>query len=180
MSFDLQPTHLRDEKVILKPLQVTDFDPLYQVASDPLIWANHPNKNRYQREVFQNFFKGAMESGGAFLILDAPSGKPIGSSRFYDYNAEENSLLIGYTFFARQCWGRGFNQSAKTLMLLYAFQWVKTVQFHVGAENIPSQKAMKKLGAKKLGELEVAYYGEPNKLNFVYEIKKEQFLIQSG
>jgi RimJ/RimL family protein N-acetyltransferase len=176
MSFELQPIHLRNEKVILQPLQASDFERLYRVASDPLLWANHPNKNRYQPEVFQNFFKGALESGGAFIILDAPHGEPIGSSRFYDYDPKEKSVLIGYTFFARNCWGQGYNRAVKELMLAHAFQWVDRVIFHVGAVNIPSQKAMTKLGATKTGELEVAYYGEADKLNFVYEISRETLL----
>jgi RimJ/RimL family protein N-acetyltransferase len=56
-------------------------------------------------------------------------------------------------------------------MLSYAFDHVHRVIFHVGANNIRSQKAMEKLGAIKEGEEEVAYYGEATRLNFVYLIK---------
>jgi hypothetical protein len=34
------------------------------------VWEQHPNKDRYQREVFENFFKGAIESKGAFKIVE--------------------------------------------------------------------------------------------------------------
>lgn len=170
-DFEFKPLSLKNELISLVPLKISDFERLYQVASDPEIWANHPNKNRYQRPVFENFFKGAIASGGAFLILDEKE-QPIGSSRFYDFNAVERSVLIGYTFLARHCWGKGYNSTLKTLMLDHAFQFVDTVLFHVGSENIPSQKAMAKLGAIKIEEIEVAYYGEPIRENYVYRINK--------
>ena len=169
-----QPIQLKDQKVILEPLQEMDFEALYQVASDPLIWEQHPNPDRYQRHVFENYFKGAMESGGAMLIRDADDRLVIGCSRFYDYDSGGRSVLIGYTFFARSCWGRGYNPAAKRLMLDYAFQFADQVIFHVGANNIRSQKAMERLGAIKTGELEVAYFGEPSKMNFVYTIQSSR------
>src|SRR5690606_19801712 len=141
----------------------------------PNVWAQHPNKNRFEREVFQNFFKGAMESKGAFLILDKNSEEIAGSTRFYNYNERDNSILIGYTFYAVKFWGKGLNSSAKKLMLDYIFQFVDKVIFHVGAENFRSQKAMEKLGATKTGEIVIAYFGEPDRLNFQYEIKKENW-----
>ena len=168
---NLQPT-LENEYVKLVPLQNNDFEQLYEVASDPLIWQQHPNKDRYKREVFQNFFQGAMESGGAFKIIEKNTGEIAGSSRFYNFNEEENSIFIGYTFYARKFWGTKMNGQVKKLMLDYILQWVDKVNFHVGKDNIRSQKAMEKLGAKKVGEATVAYYGEPDRLNVVYEISK--------
>jgi N-acetyltransferase len=169
---DLQPIDLENEKVKLVPLSENDFERLYEVASDPLIWEQHPNRNRYQKEVFETYFKGAMESGGAFLILNAATCEPIGCSRFYDLDEHAKTVTIGYTFYGRNCWGKGFNPSAKSLMLAHAFNFSDSVIFHVGAKNIRSQKAMEAIGAQKIREEEVAYYGEASNLNFVYEIKK--------
>ena len=168
---NLQPIHLHSELVSLRPLTATDFESLYEVASDPLIWEQHPNPDRYKRDVFQNYFKGAVESGGAFIILNQHE-QVIGSTRFYDYDPAKSEIKIGYTFFARSCWGQDFNRSSKLLMLSYAFEFVNRVLFHVGASNIRSQKAMEKLGAIKIGEEEVAYYGEATRLNFVYLIQR--------
>ncbi len=101
---NLQPI-LENENVKLLPLQEDDFEVLYQVASDPLIWEQHPNKDRHKREVFQTFFEGAIASKGAFLIIDKKKNNIIGSTRFYDYNDTDRSLLIGYTFYGRNYWG---------------------------------------------------------------------------
>ncbi len=169
---NLQPTHLKNELVMLVPLVAEEFDALYAVASDPLIWEQHPNPDRYKIEVFENFFKGAVESGGAFIIRDTQTNSVLGASRLYDFDAANSEIKIGYTFFARSCWGRGINKEVKKLMIDYALGFVEKIIFHVGASNFRSQKAMEKLGAEKIGEEVVAYFGEANRNNFVYEIKK--------
>lgn len=175
MIFNLQPT-LQNEKVILYPLQEIDFDGLYKVASDPAVWAQHPNKDRCKMEVFRVFFDGAIKSGGAFKIVNKDNGNIIGSTRFYDYNEKENSILIGYTFYATAYWGKGFNHTVKTIMLEYIFDFVSKVYFHVGADNIRSQIAIGRLGTTKIGEEEVAYFGEQPKMNCIYSLTKEEWL----
>jgi RimJ/RimL family protein N-acetyltransferase len=174
MRFDIQPV-LEDDKVILYPLQEEDFEGLYEVASDPRIWEQHPNKDRWKKEVFRIFFDGAMQSKGAFKIVDKATGNIAGSTRLYDYNEQENSIMIGYTFFATRFWGKGINRSVKTIMLDYLFQFVSKVYFHIGALNIRSQIAIERLGAEKVGEQEIAYYGEPLKLNYIYCISREKW-----
>jgi RimJ/RimL family protein N-acetyltransferase len=167
MTFELQPS-LQDEHVRIEPLQAGDFDALYAVASDPLIWEQHPNRERWRREVFENFFKGALESGGAFRVTDQENGELIGSSRYYDL--KEAEVSIGYTFIARRCWGKAYNRALKRLMLDHAFRFVDRVIFEVGAQNLRSRKAMEKLGGVLIGEKQVAYYGEPPRLNVIFQI----------
>lgn len=179
MSFSIQPT-LQNEKVILYPLLKEDFEDLYAVCSDPDIWAEHPNKNRWKREAFQNFFEGAMQSGGAFKIVDKKTNEIIGSTRFYGHDAEDDSVLIGYTFFATSRWSKGFNVSVKSLMLDYIFQYVNKVIFHIGAGNVRSQNSIVKIGAVKVDELVVTYYGEAPKLNFVYEVMRKEWNDRNG
>ena len=174
MNINIQPT-LENENVILHPLQDKDFDDLYAVASDPKIWEQHPNKDRCKIEVFKVFFDGAMQSKGAFKIVNKASGHVMGSTRFYDHNQEENSISIGYTFYGREYWGKGFNHSVKSLMLDYIFQFVSKVHLHIGAENIRSQIAIGRLGTTKIDEQEIAYFGEQAKLNYIYCLTKEEW-----
>ena len=174
MEFELQPT-IENEFVKISPLKEDDFEALYKVASDPLIWEQHPNKDRYKREVFETFFKGAMESKGAFLVFDNKTGGVIGSSRFYGFDKEKKTVVIGYTFLAKDHWGTTYNRALKTLMLNHAFTVADKVIFHIGAYNIRSQTAIGRLGAKKIGEVEMEYYGEAKKLNFIFQIDKEEW-----
>lgn len=171
MNFNIQP-QLENDNVILIPLMPEDFEALYTAASDPKIWEQHPNKDRWKREVFHTFFDGAIQSKGAFKIVDKRTKEIVGSTRFYDFNPDTDSLLIGYTFYTVSCWGKGINRSVKEMMLDYAFQFISKVQFHIGAENIRSQIAISRIGAEKISEEQVAYFGEPSKLNYVYEINK--------
>jgi N-acetyltransferase len=174
MPINLQPI-LQNELILMQPLQPSDFEILFKVASDPLIWEQHPNKNRWQREAFQIYFDGAMESNGALLVTDNATGEIAGCSRFYDYNEKDNSVFIGYTFIARKFWGKQYNPAMKKLMINYAFQLVNTILFHIGAENIRSQIAIGREGATKRKELTVAYYGEPDRFNFEYELTKDKW-----
>ncbi|MFN4365915.1 GNAT family N-acetyltransferase [Chryseobacterium hispalense] len=175
MKFSIQPV-LENEKYQLIPLQQGDFESLYKVASDPEVWNQHPNKDRYRREVFRTFFEGGMESGGAFKIIEKSTGEILGSTRYYDYDKQNNSIFIGYTFYGRKSWGKGINPQIKKLMLDYIFQFVEVVHFHIGKENYRSQIALERLGGQKIAEQDVAYFGEPTRTNFVYEIKKENWL----
>jgi RimJ/RimL family protein N-acetyltransferase len=172
------PTLLENERALLYPLQESDFSELYALASDPLVWEQHPVKDRWQEPVFRNFFDRGMESRGAFRIVDKASGQTAGSSRFYDYDPEQQSIYIGYTFYGRRHWGKGLNPSVKALMLDYAFRFADTVHFHVGAYNIRSQTAVMRLGAVKTGELEMPYAGEISNLNFIYTLSKAAWQAQ--
>ncbi|AZA57896.1 GNAT family N-acetyltransferase [Chryseobacterium shandongense] len=174
MKFSIQPV-LENEQYQLIPLLQGDFESLYQVASDPEVWRQHPNKDRYRKEVFSTFFEGAMKSGGAFKITEKYSSEILGSTRFYDYDEENNSIFIGYTFYGTKSWGKGINPQVKKIMLQYIFQFVDTVYFHVGKDNMRSRTAMERLGAENRGEQEVAYFGEPTRINILYQIKKEKY-----
>jgi RimJ/RimL family protein N-acetyltransferase len=169
MAFDLQP-RIENQWVKLEPLAAGDFEALYAIASDPLIWQLHPNKDRYQREVFATYFKGAIESGGAFRVLDGVTGAPIGCSRYYDWDETGRMIAIGYTFIVRSHWGGRYNLALKTLMLDHAFRFVDRVIFHVGAGNLRSRRAMEKLGGVLIGETAMSYYGEPSHQNVIYKI----------
>ncbi len=104
LLFNLQP-NLENDKVRIRPLQESDFDSLFSLASDPLVWAQHPVPDRYKREVFENYFRGGIESKGAVLVMDVATNQVIGTSRLYEYNPEDNSIVMGYTFFGREFWG---------------------------------------------------------------------------
>jgi RimJ/RimL family protein N-acetyltransferase len=175
MNLDLQPT-LQNEWVRIEPLHANDFERLYQVASDPLIWEQHPNKNRYERDVFQAFFDDALAGGAAFLAFDAKTNQLIGSSRYYDVSVAENSIAIGYTFLARAYWGGNYNWALKSLMLDHAFQVADTVVFHIGENNIRSQKGTGKLGAVKVGEVEKTNYGTSvTIINYTYHLPRAKW-----
>ena len=147
MKFDLQPT-LIGSLVSLRPLGRGDYENLFAVASDPLIWEQHPEPNRWQRSVFEALFERLLESGGALLVQETSSGAVIGSSSYYAWNPEANDVVIGYTFLTRRVWGGRYNAELKRLMVDHACRFVDRVWFHVGNGNRRSQIAMTKIGAR--------------------------------
>lgn len=171
MAFNLQP-HLKAELIELRPLAPGDWDELFAVASDPLIWEQHPERDRYKDEVFKVFFREALESGGAFVVIDRKTQQIIGSTRFYGYDPEKSEIEIGWTFLARKYWGGRHNREMKDLLLAHAFQFVENVVFFVGEKNFRSQKAMEKIGAIKVGTATRMYGNHPPTLNVKYVIRK--------
>jgi RimJ/RimL family protein N-acetyltransferase len=171
MAFDLQP-HLRGELIELRPLAPGDWDELFAVASDPLIWEQHPERDRYKEDVFRIFFNEALESGGAFVIVDLKNQHIVGSTRFYGYDPEKSEIEIGWTFLARKYWGGRFNAEMKRLLLNHAFKFVERVVFFVGEDNVRSQRAMEKIGGIKMGTATRTYGNHPPTPNLKYVIRK--------
>lgn len=161
METSWQPV-LENELVLLRPLKQSDYEELYQVASDPLIWEQHPVYSRHKREEYDTFFEESLESGKSLVMIDKETNKIFGSTRYYDYNPDNSSVKIGGTFLDRAHWGGTYNFSNKLLLLDYAFRFVNKVIFEIAEENIRSQK-----GTSRFGVVE----GE----HFIKEIKGEKY-----
>ena len=145
----------------------SDFEPLYGVASNPVLWEQHPEKNRWKRSVFLTFFQGALENDlGCFTIRDKSAGVVIGSTRFYSHDASVEAVRLGYTFLCPSYWGSGANQEMKEVLLEFAFTIVENVYFDIGKENFRSRKAVEKLGAVEC---------EDEKAKVVYVLSKGAF-----
>lgn len=173
-KFELQPT-LIGSLVELRPLRSEDHDALYAAASDPLIWEQHPEPDRYTREVFQRYFDGAMESRGAFAVIDRKSGRIIGSTRYHDYKPEESQIEIGFTFLTREFWGGEYNGEMKRLMLDHAFKFVKRVVFVVGENNWRSRKAVEKIGGKLFATVDRPDRHGATRKNVIFAIDREAY-----
>lgn len=170
MTADLQP-NLKGHLLELRPLRREDFRDLYQVASDPLIWEQHPHIDRYKEEVFKEFFREALESGGALVAIDSKDGQTIGSSRFHGYDEEKSEIEIGWTFLARSHWGGPYNKEMKQLMLRHAFRFVSSVIFLVGTQNLRSRRAVEKIGGVCMGSRTEG----DGRDSFIYQITASTF-----
>jgi RimJ/RimL family protein N-acetyltransferase len=170
MSFDRQPT-LRGELLELRPLREDDFEALFRVAADPLIWEQHPDRDRWQEATFRAFFADALASGGALVALDRATGQVIGSSRYHGHDAERSVVEIGWSFLGRAYWGGRYNGEMKRLMLEHAFKGVQRVIFIIGPDNRRSRRAVEKLGAVLAGTTLDPQAGE----RVVYELTPELY-----
>jgi len=152
---NLQPT-LENEDILLRPLKKDDFESLYDVAKDPIIWEQH-HANRFERNEFERYFTESIESKGALVVIDKVSKKMIGSSRFKRIATSNNAIEIGWSFLSRKYWGGKFNKEIKILMIDYAFEYIDNVIFYINKNNIRSQKAVEKIGGTKINGSEYQY-----------------------
>ena len=171
---DLQPT-LEGPRITVRPIRDADWEGLFAIASDPLVWEQHPAKERYKKDQFRAFFDDANACGSAFTFEDRESGKLIGSSRYNEYNPEKSEIEIGWTFLGRDYWGGSYNKEVKKLMLEHAFTFVDTVLFWVGDENWRSQRAVEKIGGSKREGIQTRMHGDVAFPYVVFELHKANF-----
>ena len=165
---DLQPM-LTGMSIAMRPLAAPDFDALFAAASDPLIWAQHPDPGRATREGFARSFDGALESRGCLVAIDAARRSVIGWSRYTRYTPGE-TVAIGYTFLARTHWGGTANAEMKRLMLRHAFTDVREALFSVAERNLRSRRAVEKLGAELTGAEDAPRWGQ---IHVIYRLTPE-------
>ena len=177
---------LEDQHFKIRPLIEQDKHALHQSASDPLIWEQHPDRNRHEKEQFERYFNLLLLAGGAMALECKEVDRIIGCSRFYLAPNSSSDWSIGFTFIERKFWGGKANFNIKTLMLDYLFSRGKKVWFHIDKNNIRSQKATMKLGAIPMGECsaDLLQTGIPvHYLNFVVTDEiwaKTKFLTSNG
>jgi RimJ/RimL family protein N-acetyltransferase len=173
MSFAFQPI-LENELVLLKPLEPADKQALFTLASDPLVWEQHPSKERSTPEGFEPYFAEAIACGKAFAIIDKSDGQLMGTSRYHPVPEYEDAIEIGWTFLARKYWGTAYNRRVKDLMIGHAFQFVSHILFHVDAYNYRSQRAVEKIGGRRLFEINGIVISPRGSREFIFGIHRDQ------
>lgn len=169
--FELQP-RLIGERIELRPLGPGDFDALFEAASDPRIWEQHPEPDRHTRAVFQRYFDGAIASGGAFAVVERRTGRVIGSTRYCHLDPAARQVEIGWTFLERAYWGGAWNGEMKALLLAHAFRFVDRVVFVVGENNQRSRRAVEKIGGRLVERIAAPPGADPSQAKVVYAIHR--------
>ena len=174
-DFDPQPT-LEGQTVRLRPLEAGDWDDLWACARDPLVWEQHPIRERHREEIFRPLFDGKLAEGWTLAVEHSDEGRVIGMSSYSNLRREGGGAVeIGSTMLGRAYWGGAVNREMKRLMLAHALRFVGTVEFLVAEENLRSRKAMAKIGGRLTGrivETEVLGRVVPH---LVYEITRADF-----
>ncbi|MBX7514428.1 GNAT family N-acetyltransferase [Qipengyuania sp. GH38] len=172
---DRQPD-IETQRLLLRPLQEDDRSALYEVASDPMVWEQHPIHDRWRREVFDGFFDECLASGGALAVVRKDRDRIVGHTRLDQYDPDEGGVVeIGWTYLERACWGKGFNTEMKAALLQHAFAHVALVEFRVGDTNYRSRNALEAIGAERTDRYELGRYDGKRIVHLVYEITRESF-----
>lgn len=153
------PVTLAGQLVRLEPLQEHHFKELIAAAADREIWQMLPldgtDAVKLQGELRNALLHRAAGTQYPFAIIDQATGNAIGSTRLLEIFPEHKKLEIGWTWYARQYWGKGYNPECKLLLLRYCFEvlGVNRVQIKTRDVNLRSQAAIEKLGARLEGVL---------------------------
>src|SRR5690606_12210147 len=156
----LQEHILENERVRLNPLHNQDIDKLLHFSEqEPELWkySLQPANGLENLKLYvENALNGRKEENSyPFIVFDKHSQKIAGSTRFYDFQKNHNTVQLGYTWYGKEFQGTGINKQCKMLMLTFAFEnlGIDRVEFRADANNVRSIAAMKSIGCTVEGIL---------------------------
>ena len=155
-----QPIILENERVLLRPIEETDFDNLLPFSlNEPEIWF-YGLVTAAGKENLRNYLSNAVKNRNdkkeyPFIIFDKKTNSYAGSTRFYDIQQPYLTTQLGYTWYGKNFQRTGLNRHCKLLLLSFAFEdWgLERVEFRADANNAPSIAAMKAIGCVQEGIL---------------------------
>ena len=144
---------LEDERVLLRPLNVTDDEHLLPFALHEQETWQYSHQAAFGADGLSEYISSALAGRVTgkeypFIVYDKKTGKYAGSTRFYDSQPQNSSLQLGYTWYGKDFRGTGLNKHCKFLLLQFAFEelGMERVEFRADARNERSIAAMKSIG----------------------------------
>ncbi|KRA31760.1 GCN5 family acetyltransferase [Rhodanobacter sp. Root627] len=155
----LAPIYLQDDYVVLEPLNLDHVPALEAAAADGELWnlrvTSVPPPGQAQTYV-EKALRGLADGHMLpFAVREKRSGDIVGTTRFYEIDAELPRVAIGYTWYAKRWQKSHLNTACKRLLLEHAFEGMGcvAVAFHTDELNEDSQRAIERLGAQREGVL---------------------------
>ncbi|ULC57976.1 GNAT family N-acetyltransferase [Flaviramulus sp. BrNp1-15] len=151
--------NLENNRVKLTLLDLSNYKHLTQIAQQEKLVQYSPTKvdtpedlKDYVQTAVDNYYH---KTAIPFIIFDKQKNAHAGCTRYMNINWKNKVLEIGSTWIGREFQGTGLNKNMKFLMLEYAFETLKfdKVAFRADERNIPSRKAIEKIGATLEGIL---------------------------
>lgn len=151
---------LENERVRLRPLQLTDFTHLLPFSlNEPQIWT-YSLISAASAEKLRSYIDIALQqrinqTQYPFIVFDKQANQYVGCTRFYEINNKAKTALLGYTWYGITYQGTGLNQTCKALLLAFGFEQCgfERIEFRVDAQNKRSIHALQKIGCQLEGTL---------------------------
>jgi len=147
------PVMLVGSRVRLEPLERSHLPGLVAAGADPATWTwlhapltDEASMRAWVEEALRSRDAGAEVP---FAIVQAATGRVLGSTRFMSIAPAHRRLEIGWTWLAPGAHGTGANTEAKLLLLEHAFERLRAmrVEFKTDARNARSRAALAGIGA---------------------------------
>ncbi|WP_255770507.1 GNAT family N-acetyltransferase [Pseudarthrobacter sulfonivorans] len=140
----------------LIPLAPEHAHALYDFV-DEAMWAGMAAPQPHSADELAALFeaKTADPAGWAFAVTDQRTGAILGTTALNAFDAGQQRVEVGGTFFGRQFWGSHVNPASKHALLAFAFEVldVHRAAFRCDARNVRSAAAIERLGATFEGVL---------------------------
>ena len=155
---NLGPCTLEGKFVRLEPLRDSHAPGILKAAAG-VDWTGLESQLKTRLEVDTRIDSGlkAEEKGEeyAFAVVKKEENRTIGSTAYFDVVQRHKRVTIGHTWYSPEMQGMVVNPESKFLLLCHAFEdWgAARVQLGAHVNNVHSQKAILKLGAKFEGRL---------------------------
>lgn len=153
---DVQALTLEMNGVRLEPLALHHADGLRAAAADGKLWELRITSVPEPEQV-EAYIAAALASANrrAFAVVDASTGKVLGSTSYHDIVESVDRVEIGWTWYAKSAQRSHVNSTCKMLLLSHAFDTLgcAVVGLRTDNFNYASQRAIERLGAKKDGVL---------------------------
>jgi N-acetyltransferase len=155
-----KPYILENETVLLRPLEVSDFEHLLPFSlTEPEIWKyslQQAGGAENLRAYIDYALQGRINQNAyPFIVFDKRAKRYAGSTRFYDVQLAFQATQLGFTWYGKEFQGSGINAHCKYLLLEFAFETMglERVEFRANNNNGRSIAAMKSIGCVVEGVL---------------------------
>jgi RimJ/RimL family protein N-acetyltransferase len=185
MNFEILKTEiiLENDTVLLIPFESFRNQELKEIIFDNEIWEfmgmyvkNEKDFDCYIENTIRDKNNGISYP---FLIIDKQTNRIAGSTRYGYLNQASQKCEIGWTWYGKEFQGTGLNKACKYELLNFGFESIgfRRIQFSADEENLKSQRAIEKLGAKKEGIFRNNYIDSDgdSKNDVYYSIVKEEW-----
>lgn len=160
IQYDADTRVMRTPRLLLRPLQPDDVDPLMAIYNDPDVTRHYELDIMTSREQGQSMLDFFLEHHDRYGLIDPATNQMIGTCGLFQWERENNMASLGYDLLPA-FWGRGLMREATIAILAHGFahKELNRVSALTAHENPRSARLLRSLGFSLEGSLrEFAYW----------------------
>ena len=173
-----KPITLEGDSVFLVPLSLQHARDLKAAVLDGELWrlwfTPIPAVEKMESEIDRRLSLQAEGSMLPFAVVERCSGEAVGMTTYMNVDPKTKRVEIGSTWYRKRVQRTSINTECKLLLLSHAFESLGcvAVEFRTSSFNVPSRRAIERLGARLDGILRNHSYHPNGTLRdtYVYSI----------